>query len=183
MLTLFYRVKRHYDHVDREIACPRPLDLSHLQPPVVLVPILGWNTITEKALRFALRLSSDVIVVHVSTTEAGESRLREQWERYVEQPLRQANMVQPRLLFLTSPYRLLVTPLLRYIHRIKSECPGRQIAVIIPELVQGRWYQYLLHNHRATLLKAALLFHGDGRTVVINVPWYLDQDEREAAKD
>jgi hypothetical protein len=47
--------------------------------------------------------------------------------------------------------------------------------VIIPELVESKWYEYLLHNQRATGLKAALLLRGDQRVVVINVPWYVKE--------
>ena len=47
--------------------------------------------------------------------------------------------------------------------------------MVIPELVEARWYQYLLHNQRVTVLKAALLLHGGSRVVVVNVPWYLEE--------
>ena len=174
-LVLFLRVKGHYDHVAAETSCPRPLDLTGNAPPVVVVPIKTWNTISEKALRFALRLSPDVIVVHISATEAEGFQLQMQWEQYVEEPVRQAGMTQPRLMLLSSPYRRLFTPLLNYIGELKAEYPTRQIAVIIPELVETHWYQYLLHNQRATGLKAALLLKGDQQVVVINVPWYLDE--------
>lgn len=175
MLFLFHQVKRHYDHVAREIRCPRPLQVRHLQPPVVAVPITGWNRITEKALLFALRLSPDVVALHVGTEEAAEAALREQWAEYVEQPLRGEGLPLPHLVFLPSPYRHLIAPLLRYLRRLEREYPGRQLAVIIPELVETRWYQYLLHNQTAAVLKAALLLCGDRRMVVINVPWYLGE--------
>ena len=174
-LVLFLRVKGHYDHVTAETSCPRPLDLTANAPPVVVVPIKTWNTISEKALRFALRLSPDVIVVHISATEAEGFQLQMLWEQYVEQPVRLAGLTQPRLMLLSSPYRRLFTPLLNYIGELKAEYPTRQIAVIIPELVETHWYQYLLHNQRATGLKAALLLKGDQQVVVINVPWYLDE--------
>jgi len=50
---------------------------------------------------------------------------------------------------------------------LTKEHPDRLIAVIVPELVERRWYHYLLHNHAASVLKALLLF-------VINTPWYLE---------
>ena len=172
-LFLFDRVKRHYDHVAAEIACPRPLDLSNFQPPVVVVPIKGWNTIAEQALHFGLRLSPDVFAVHISSEEAEAERLQTVWEEFVSRPIRQAQLPEPHLVILASPYRRLFTPLFAYINQLKAEYPDRQIAVIIPELVESRWYEYLLHNQRATALKAALLFRGGRRVVVINVPWYL----------
>ncbi len=173
MLLVFDRVKKHYDHVARQTSCPRPLNIENLEPPVVIVPIKSWNLLAENALRFALRLSPDVIVVHIGTSEAEAHQLRQQWEQYVEQPLREAGLSQPQLMLLSSPYRRLFTPLLNYINLLKAEYPSRQIAIIIPELVESKWYEYLLHNQRATGLKAALLLHGDQRVVVINVPWYL----------
>lgn len=174
-LFLFGRVKRHYLTVARQTNCPRPLNIANLEPPVVLVPIKSWNILAENALRFGLRLSQDVIGVHIGTSEADAQELRAQWEQYVEQPLRQAGLRRPQLMLLSSPYRRLFTPLLGYINQLKAEYPTRQIAVIIPELVESKWYEYLLHNQRATGLKAALLLHGDQRVVVINVPWYLKE--------
>jgi hypothetical protein len=51
--------------------------------------------------------------------------------------------------------------------------PDKTIAVLIPELVESRWYYFLLHNNRSQVLKALLLFSGNQRTMVINIPWYL----------
>jgi hypothetical protein len=42
-------------------------------------------------------------------------------------------------------------------------------------MVLTRWYQFLLHNQTASLIKAYLLFTGFRRAVVINVPWYLSK--------
>ena len=56
---------------------------------------------------------------------------------------------------------------------MEAKNPGRQIAVIVPELVEGHWYHYLLHNQRAELLKALLLVNGRPNIVLISVPWYL----------
>jgi hypothetical protein len=35
----------------------------------------------------------------------------------------------------------------------------------------------LLHNHRSAALTALLLFQGDKRVTVINIPWYLTEDD------
>ena len=50
---------------------------------------------------------------------------------------------------------------------------NRNVAVVVPELVETRWYYSLLHNNRSAILKALLLFKGNQRTAVINIPWYL----------
>ncbi len=174
ILGIFYRVHAHYVRVAKEVENPGALDVSDLWPPVVVLPLKEWDSITERALRFSLRLSPDVIGVHVSTDSAEAFRLQEEWRVNVIEPATAAGLTPPRLAVVSSPYRRLFNPLLDYINFLKGEIPtDRQIAVVIPELVESHWSQYLLHNQRATGLKAALLLRGDNRVVVINVPWYL----------
>ncbi|HVT15636.1 MAG TPA: APC family permease [Thermoanaerobaculia bacterium] len=173
LLAVFSGVKRHYRRVLRQIARAQPIDLEGIEPPVVVVPLEGWNQLSESALRFALALSGDVVAVHVAADEAKAQSLRELWEQDVEEPIRRAHRPLPRLEIIPSPYRRLFTPLLDFVTKIEKEHPTRQVAVIIPELVQRRWYEYLLHNHRAEVMKALLLIHASDRLVVINIPWCL----------
>ncbi len=175
VLWLFGQVKGHYDHVKVETSCTRPLDLADLQPPILVVPVKSWNTISEKALRFALKLSPEVMAVHISSDEAEAEHLQEQWKTYVLTPLEGTALPQPHLTLISSPYRRVFNPLFGYINELKTQYPDRLIAVIVPELVETKWYQYFLHNQRATALKAALLLKGGNRVVVINVPWYLGE--------
>jgi hypothetical protein len=174
-VLLFEGVHRHYRHVERDIALLDPIRVDLVGPPLVLVPVKDWNCITEKALRFAMGISPDVIAAHIGVTDEELHDLRRAWDRFVEGPLRDAGQRPPRLIALSSPYRRLFTPLIDLVHQLEQENPGRQIAVLIPELVEHKWWQHLLHNQRATQLKAALLFRGDPQIVVINVPWYLDR--------
>ena len=62
---------------------------------------------------------------------------------------------------------------LDYIIQLERAQPDRQIAVIIPELVERRWYHAFLHTHSASLLKALLLFRGGPQIVIVSAPWYL----------
>ena len=54
-----------------------------------------------------------------------------------------------------------------------GEHPERTIAVLVPELVVRRWWENLLHNQRAQMLKLLLLVKGNQGIVVLNIPWYL----------
>ena len=65
ILGLFKLVKRYYKQVDRQMRTRKPLDLTRNEPPVVVVPIQRWNKLVDKALRFALEMSPDVIAVHL----------------------------------------------------------------------------------------------------------------------
>ncbi len=173
MLLLFTRVKRHYDQVSERTRFPRAIAVSQNEPPVVVVPIAGWDIVTERALCFGLQLSADVTAVYVSRSEGDDHALRRDWAEYVDTPLRRAALPVPRLHIVLSPYRRLIRPVVEYVDRLKDERPDRLIAVIIPELVETHWYEYLLHNHLATWLKADLMLQEEQRIVVINLPWYL----------
>ena len=170
---IFVRVQRHYAFVRAQTDCAAPLAVPDLRAPVVVVVMRRWSTVTRNALGFALSMSDEVVAVHI-TADAEEGRhLAAKWRAFVETPLHGDARALPRLLFVDSPYRLFLDPLFKTLKRIEDEHPGRTVAVVVPELAGGRWYDYILHNQRATALKAALLLRGDQRIVVVNVPWHL----------
>jgi hypothetical protein len=75
---------------------------------------------------------------------------------------------------LNSPYRFIINPIVDYVLDLEEKNHDREVAVLVPELVEDRWYYYLLHNQRAAWLKALLLLKGNQRIIVIDVPWYLN---------
>jgi len=172
LMIVMSSVKRHYERVDREVAVDHPIRVDNLVEPLVIVPLDRWTRITEKGLRFALKLSDQVQAVHVDAEECMEE-VKENWERNVAKPLREAGRVVPELVLLASPYRFVLMPLVEHILKVEHDHPDRQIAVMIPELVVHHWLQNLLHNQRAQLLKLLLLVRGNQRIIVINIPWYL----------
>jgi amino acid transporter len=171
IMMLMIAIRRHYRRVEAEVANPVPLDLSNLRAPLVVVPILSWNRIAQKGLRFALTLSSEVQVLHIDC-EKDRGKFSQIWDRDVEGQARKAGRAAPRLVELPSPYRFVITPILDYILELERSNPDRQIAVLIPELVERHWYHYFLHNQRAEWLRARLLATGNQRLVLVNVPWY-----------
>jgi amino acid transporter len=172
-LLLFYGVRRHYRMVAREVATQAPLDVLQLHPPLVLLLVRDWNVITRKALRFAMKISPDVHALHIAADEAEAVDVREKWALRVVYPTVEAGLPTPKLVVIPSPYRQIHAPLTAFLKQLEKEHPHRTLAVIIPELVERRWYHYLMHNKTAAVLKAYLYFSGLQRVVVINVPWYL----------
>ena len=78
LILMMRMVKRHYDHVAREIESRAPLSIRHLNPPLVLVTIDRWTRISQKALRFALSISPDVVALHVEYDQQSDT-LAGQW--------------------------------------------------------------------------------------------------------
>lgn len=166
-------VRRYYHRVLVQTRALTPIELNQGTPPLIILPVVKWNSVVKKALNFALTISPRIRAVHVES-ERGTAILCEEWKRLVEQPMQQGGLPPAELVVLRSPYRLVVLPIVDYIRETERNHPDQQIAVLIPELVERRWYHYLLHNQRAALLKTLLLFKGNPQTVVINVPWYLN---------
>ena len=175
LLLLFVGVRAHYRTVAREVASDAPLDAAHLEPPIALLPIRGWSAITRKALRIAMKITPDVYALHIAGDEHAVLDLEDTWSQRVRQPAMAAGVEAPRLIVIFSPFRQLYGPLMQAVTDIQKAHPGRDVAVIVPELVATRWYHYLLHNQTAAVIKAYLLFSGLRRVIVVNVPWYLTE--------
>lgn len=173
LLALFLGVRSHYQSVTRQVATVAPLDAESLKPPMILLPIRGWSEITRKALRIALKISPEVYALHIADDEHTMANLEDTWEELVVKPAEAAGVPPPKLFVIYSPYRKLAAPLKQVVSDLQQGHPGRDLAVIVPELVPTHWYHYLLHNQTAAFIKAYLLLSGFRRVMVINVPWYL----------
>jgi hypothetical protein len=172
LLAVMAAVRRHYHRVATEVSSPSPIELENLNQPLVVVPVEEWNRVAKKALRFAMTLSDDIRVLHIDSGDESDL-LQKEWAEWVEEPSRKAGRPVPRLEVLKSPYRVVVGPILGYLRELERRHPERTIAVVVSELVERRWYQYLLHNQRAEVLTAMLMLDGEQRIAVVNVPWYM----------
>jgi amino acid transporter len=176
LLGLMYSVKHHYDKVGEEIKVSEPIGTTGRKPPLAVVPVLAWDRVSKRAVEVALSVATEVRCLHVVSeddSEALQDDLLEHWKQYVEEPAKRAGMTVPQVKVLRSPYRQVVTPIVRYILDLETQEPGRDILVVVPELVELHWYHFLLHNQRSSLLKALLLLKGNEHTIVLNVPWYI----------
>jgi amino acid transporter len=174
-IFLFVIVRRHYHSVKVLTTCKVPVDAaSFAQHPIAVIPIDRWSNITRQGIEFAARLSPEVIALHVDPTEHSEL-LQDDWEHYVEQPFREAGKQPPTLHFLPSPYRFVVIPIVQFILDLSKKHPDRSIIVVIPELVEDKWYEYFLHNQRGRLLEWVLLARGNERIFTVSAPWYVGE--------
>jgi len=168
---LFLRVHRHYDEVREQLSLHGlPPSLKPAEPARVVIPVSGVHRGMVNAVTFAQSISSNVTGVFVELEPGSGARVSEEWkEWWPDLPL----VVVP------SPYRSLIGPLLEYLEKTDAEHNDGQLAVVVlPEFVATTWWQNLLHNQTALLLKAALLY---GRRksglerVVVDVPYHLRQ--------
>ena len=174
-IVLFAIVRRHYHYVTRLTTCKFPVNVAGLnQPPIAVIVIDRWSNITRQGIEFAARLSPEVIALHVEPREHSEM-LEDDWEHYVEQPFRAAGKVPPQLHVLPSPYRFIIIPIVQFVLDLSRAHPDRNVIVVIPELVEDRWYEYFLHNQRGRLLEWVLLARGNEHIFTVSAPWYVGE--------
>ncbi len=174
-LTIFFfvLVRRHYHYVKLLTSCKAPIDVASLsEHPIAVIAIDRWSIITRQGIEFASRLSPEVIAVHVEPNEHSQL-LEGEWENYVEKPFQAAGKEPPQLHVLPSPYRFIIIPFVQFILDLSKKHPDRSIVVVIPELVEDRWYEYFLHNQRGRLLEWVLLARGNERIFTVSAPWYV----------
>jgi amino acid transporter len=175
LFLLMKSIRAHYDRVRRELESEGPLLLTSVERPIVVVPIQSWNKHAKKALRFAFELSSEVQAIHISTDEPEED-IRKAWRVNVDQPAKKAGLPCPTLKIVSSPYRHVVGPIVDHVVALSKEQPKRQIAVVVPWVVEDSWHNYLLHTQRAAVLRARLFMEGNPCIVVADLPWYLGRE-------
>jgi amino acid transporter len=178
VLILFRTVRMHYHNIAVASSCTEPMQApcADDKPSIVVVPLERWSTLGRQSLEFACRLSSEVIGLHVEPGETDHAALlTEDWERYVVAPFRECGRPVPTLKLLSSPYRFVVIPIVQFVLELSKNNPTRQIVVVIPELVEERWYEYFLHNQRARLLEWMLLARGNERIFTVASPYYLSR--------
>ena len=96
LILLMYSVKKHYTRVQGETRELEPLNVANLEPPLVVIPMAGWNRISEKALRFGLLLSKDIKVVHVHSADEVHG-VEPDWHDKILAPIREGGFTDPEL--------------------------------------------------------------------------------------
>jgi amino acid transporter len=163
IVAVFKATRRHYDHVGAQLTLKgyEPQRRAH---NTVVMPIGGMQRAVVEALRYAETLSDDVRAVYVDIDPRATEQIRGDWDTWGG---------RVKLVVLPSPYRSVMEPLLEYISQVERDQPDDYVTVILPEFVPAQWWQHLLHNQSALLIKGALLFRPN--LVVTSVPFHLER--------
>jgi len=163
IVLVFRSIKHHYASVAAGLSVPaefRPRRMNHTV--VVLVGSVHRGVL--EALAYAQSLHPDrLLAVTVVSDEEQQERIEQSWS--------QLDIGVP-LEIVHSPYRELVSPILRFVDELDARYENSVITVVLPEFVVGSWWGQLLHNQSALMLKARLLFRKG--TVVTSVPYHLE---------
>jgi hypothetical protein len=111
---------------------------------------------------YATAISDDVRALYVEVDPQVTPRLRTDWAEWD---------VDVGLVVLPSPFRSVVRPIMDYVRRLVESGEADLVTVVIAEVMPRKWWEHLLHNKTALLIKAAFLFRPN--VVVTSVPYLL----------
>ena len=165
----FRKIFTHYQQVRKQLSLKGlPPSLKPLQPTRVVIPISGVHRGMVDAVNFARSISDNVTAVYVELEAGAGAKARLEWESW---------WPNVPMVVVPSPYRSIVAPLLQFLDDTDAQHNDGQLAtVVLPEFIPGRWWQSLLHNQTAWLLKTALLYRRRQQgleRVIIDVPFHL----------
>ncbi len=163
LVAVFFTIHHHYKSLAGKLSLENYGSPRRIVRNRVIVPIAGVHRGSLTALTYARTLSDDVTAVHVSIDPVESKKVREKWAFYGE---------GTRLVILDSPYRLFLEPLMEYIQNLLAlRHANEMITVVLPQFVPAHWWENLLHNQSALLLRFGLLFKPG--VVIIEVPYQV----------
>ena len=165
LIAFFKAIQSHYQSTAKQLSLH---DTEHILPTQVknnvLVLVSGMHRGTLKALEYSRALSPHFLqAVIVNIDQQATDAVRQKW-------LKWSQGVQ--LHVIESPYRGILQPLREYISAVDLQRPDDVITLIIPEFVPRRWWEHLLHNQTALLIKLAFVFQPN--VVIVSVPYHLE---------
>ena len=162
LVLMFRSIHSHYKAVTEQISLTRDHRPPLPRRNVVVIPINAVNQAVIRAVDYARSRPGEIHAVMVDVDTQATARIQIQWAQWG---------CGVNLRALPSPYRSVMKSLLDYIEQILQKEPDIWVTVVIPEILPAHWWQGILHNQRALLLKTALLFKD--RVILIDVPFHL----------
>jgi amino acid transporter len=167
----FLQISSHYKHVGKELSLKGlPPSLKPVETTRVVIPISGIHRGMVGAVNFARSISKNVTAVYVELEPGAGEKAQEEWNAW---------WPDVPMVVVPSPYRSIVSPLLQFLDETDMQHNDGQLAtVVLPEFIPGTWWQTLLHNQTAWVIKTALLYRSrkPGRErIIIDVPFHLRQ--------
>ena len=173
--ALMLAISNHYLAVEREVALTADSDRALPSRVRSVVLVQQVNLPTVKAIAFARATRPTTLTaVTVAIDDDQVEQIIDQWE---------AEDFGIPLKVIASPYREITGPFIKYVAKLRTENPRDVVSVYIPEFVVGHWWEQLLHNQTALVIRTRLHFMQG--VMVTSVPYQLKSSDarKERAKE
>jgi amino acid transporter len=165
LVTMFQAINGHYKLVAAQLTLGQAKPDRPAMKHRIIIPVSGIHRGVLPALDYARSLSSNghqITAVYVEINPENTEEVKRQWEVW-------GNGVALKIL--SSPFRSITKPLINFINEESEQHKDSITTIVLPEFVPRAWWQQLLHNQTALLIKGKLLFSRN--IVVTSVPHHL----------
>lgn len=160
-------IKTHYTKVAHEVELQGSSDSALPSRVRAIILVSNVNKPTARAVAFARAMRPTTLeAVIVSVDPAEVSQVITEWE---------AQDYPVPLKVIASPFREVTNPFVNYVKSIRSANPRDVVCVFVPEFVVGHWWEQVLHNQTALVVRTRL--HFIPGIMVITVPYQLRSSE------
>ena len=160
-------ISKHYKKVEKELELQGTADSALPSRVRAVILVTAVNKPTARAVAFARAMRPTTLeAVSVSVDPDETSRILEEWE---------AQDFPVPLKVLASPFRDMTNPFVNYVKSIRTANPRDVVCVFVPEYVVGHWWEQVLHNQTALIIRTRL--HFTPGVMVTSVPYQLASSE------
>lgn len=167
LVLIMMAIGKHYTNVARNLGTSDK-DLINANigkefTHIVIVPVQSLNKAALNSLQYARSITSNVIALSIYTDKNELKKLQNKWKD-----------LNTDIVLVTeySPYRAIITPLLKYIDTIaKAAGKDEKITLLLSQFMVKEWWGSLLHNHTSFLLRESIL-HNEN-IIVSTYPYHF----------
>lgn len=171
MVYFFYRINQHYIRVAQFLSLPwKNAEVTAYPTMKTMILIDDVNTGTLRMVRFAKTLGHPWVAIHVNFDEHKALKVQQKWHEMIG---------ESELVFIHSPYRLLLEPVIEFIRAEREKNPSGVVHIITGQLVVRGTFGPLLHSKNARGLYDEL--QKIERVIVTAVPYHLDRRQKYQA--
>ncbi len=165
IVLLFKGIARHYRRVADALRVPDDYRPPRRRHTVLVLSSGDIHPGLLEALAYARSVTPDHLLAATVVADGQEAeRVEKRWaEHGIDTPLE----------IVRSPAGDVTGATLHFIDELEQRWENSIVTVVIPELWVRHWWQHLLHNQGALVLKGRLLFRKD--TVVTSIPYGADE--------
>ncbi|HAY84992.1 MAG TPA: amino acid permease [Chloroflexi bacterium] len=169
LVFLFLRIERHYLDISEQLSLdPSSVVIKAYQKIRLVIPISGIHKGILDAVRYALSISDQITAVYVEIEPGAGERIEQKWK---------AIFPDLPIVVIPSPYRSVIQPLLDFLDEYDEQSADGMLAgVVIPEFVTVSFWENMLHNQMAWLIKFTLLYRRRKlgfQRMIIDIPHHL----------
>lgn len=164
VFILMKLIRRHYTQVADELSLDEESERAMPSRVRAVILVSRVDKPTVRAVMYAKATHPSIIeAVTVAVDDEESQQTFEDWD---------AEDFGVPLRVIASPYREVTTPFLDYVKTLRSDNPRDAVIVYIPEYVVGHWWEQVLHNQTALLIRTRLHFLPG--VMVTSVPYQLN---------